>query len=144
MGVATMGKVLVTAKMENLQDWFDLRRGMLKEDQVRAVEVTDALMDTGATSLSMPKQLIAQLGLQPFRTRQALTSTGAATIQIYGAVRLTIQGRDCLCDVAELPDGVPVLIGQIPLEALDFVVDPAGQQLIGNPAHGGAHMIELY
>jgi hypothetical protein len=30
------------------------------------------------------------------------------------------------------------------LELLDFVVDPVHQRLIGNPAHGGEQMIELY
>jgi hypothetical protein len=44
----------------------------------------------------------------------------------------------------EVPDGVPVLIGQIPLEALDLVVDLRGRRLIGNPAHGGEHVLELY
>jgi hypothetical protein len=39
---------------------------------------------------------------------------------------------------------LPPLIGQIPLEMLDFVVDPRGQQLIGNPEHGGEHVIEMY
>jgi hypothetical protein len=39
---------------------------------------------------------------------------------------------------------VSVLIGQIPLEGLDFVVDPQGQRLIGNPDHGGQHMIDAY
>jgi hypothetical protein len=39
---------------------------------------------------------------------------------------------------------VPPLIGQIPLEFLDFVVDPTGGRLIGNPAHGGEHMFEMY
>ncbi len=62
---------------------------------------------------------------------------------MYGALKLTVQGRDCLVEVAELPDECPVLIGQIPLEALDFVVDPIGQRLIGNPAHGGEHMMDL-
>ena len=47
-------------------------------------------------------------------------------------------------DVIEVPDGVPTLIGQIPLEALDFVVDPKNRVLIGNPAHGGQWMYELY
>jgi hypothetical protein len=36
------------------------------------------------------------------------------------------------------------IIGQIPLEYLDFVVDPRSQKLTGNPAHGGEHMFELY
>src|SRR6185437_4152038 len=61
METATMGKVLVTAKIENLQDLYDVARGLLKE--VRRVEVTDALADTGAMMLSLPKALIQQLGL---------------------------------------------------------------------------------
>ena len=47
-------------------------------------------------------------------------------------------------DVLEVPDGVPPLIGQIPLEHLDFVVDPRNQKLIGNPAHGGVHTYEQF
>ncbi len=39
---------------------------------------------------------------------------------------------------------VPVLIGQLPLEHLDFVVDLRSRSLIGNPAHGGEHVYELY
>ncbi|MGH7169574.1 MAG: aspartyl protease family protein [Gemmataceae bacterium] len=141
---ATMGKVIVTAKIENLYDLESHQRGLLAADQVRSVEVSDALVDTGATLLSMPKRLISQLGLRFVRTRQVRTSAGPATVQVHGTVRLTIQGRDCPSDVTELPDDCPVLIGQVPLELLDFVVDPIGQQLIGNPAHGGEHIIELY
>ncbi len=63
---------------------------------------------------------------------------------MYEAVRLTIMGRSCKMDVLEVPDGVPALIGQIPLEYLDFVVDPQQQILIGNPAHGGEHTFEMY
>ena len=59
-------------------------------------------------------------------------------------MRLTVQGRDCLVEVAEVPEECPVLIGQIPLEMLDFVVDPVGQRLIGNPEHGGQQMIDMF
>ncbi|HQU42597.1 MAG TPA: hypothetical protein PK867_07280 [Pirellulales bacterium] len=44
----------------------------------------------------------------------------------------------------EVPNGVPVLMAQIPLEHLDFMVDLVGRRLIGNPAHGGEHMYELF
>jgi predicted aspartyl protease len=142
MGIATMGKVLATARIESLEDLYAVKMGLLP--QARKVEVTDALVDTGATGLSMPKLLIAHLGLEPARMRRARTSAGVIDVQTYGAVRLTVQGRDCVCDVTELPDECPVLIGQVPLEMLDFVVDPVNQQLIGNPAHGGEHIIELY
>jgi hypothetical protein len=44
----------------------------------------------------------------------------------------------------EVPDDVPVLVGQIPLEMLDLVVDPQSRRLIGNPEHQGEHILELY
>lgn len=144
MESSVMGKVIVAAKMENLSDLYHLESGSIPADQVRRVEVADALVDTGATMLSMPKRLIQQLGLRPFRTRRTLTPAGRGEVQVYEAVRLTVEGRDCTIDVSELPDECPVLIGQVPLELLDFVVDPVGQRLIGNPAHGGEQMIEIY
>jgi predicted aspartyl protease len=92
----------------------------------------------------MPKRLIDQLGLKPVRQRRARTTAGLTTVQIYDAVRLTIQDRESFSDVTELPDDCPVLIGRITLHTLDFVADPVNQRLIGNPAHGGEQMIELY
>src|SRR4051794_36536130 len=142
--MATMGKVLVPARMENVYDLHEVGLGSRTPEAVRRVDVDDALVDTGASTLSLPRRLITDLGLKPFRTRQARTSAGPITLQMYGTVRLTVQGRDCTCDVVEIPDDCPVLIGQVPLELLDFVVDPGGQRLIGNPAHGGEHIIELY
>ncbi len=139
-----MGKVLVTAKIENLEDLFSVHKGLLKPEEVRTVEVTDALVDTGASTLSLPKRLIDQLGLRFVQTRRMRTSGGPATFQIYSLVRLTVQGRDWNGDVVEVPDDCPVLIGQLPLEWLDFVVDPKSQRLIGNPAHGGEQMLEWY
>jgi predicted aspartyl protease len=144
MELETMGKVLVTAKIENLADLVNADQGTLKESEVRVVEVDDALVDKGASGLSMPRRLIQKLGLKPLRMRQARTSAGIVTVQVYGTARLTIQGRECPTDVTELPDECPVLIGLIPLEVLDFVVDPPNRRLIGNPEHGGEHIIELY
>ncbi len=144
METTTMGKVLVTAKVQNMDDLVRARDGHIKPEEVRSIEVTDALVDTGATMLSLPQRYIAQLGLQPFRARPVKTSAGRVTLQVYGTVRLTIQGRECPSDVAAVPDDCPVLIGQVPLELLDWVVDPVNQRLIGNPEHGGEHMIEMY
>jgi len=144
MGIETMGKVLVAVTIENLSDLYMAELGNIPAERVRRVEVGDALVDTGATTAGMPKRLIDQLGLRPVRMRRARTSGGSVTFQIYSAVRLTVQGRECQSDVTELPDDCPVLIGQVPLELLDFVVDPVGRRLIGNPAHDGEQMLEFY
>ena len=144
VGTDIMGRVTVAAMMENLEDTMLVERGDLTADHVRRLEVTDALVDTGATNLSLPASLIRKLGLKLHRKRQSMTAAGPRELAVYNPVRLTIQDRDCVAEVTELPDGCPVLIGQLPLEAMDWVVDTKGQRLIGNPAHGGQWTIEQY
>ena len=144
MEPSTMGKVIVSARIENLADVIEVQKGQRSSDQVRSVEVSNALVDTGATMLSLPQKLVAQLGLNRRRMRRARTTAGICDFGVYDAVQLTVQGRDCLVEVAEVPDACPVLIGQIPLEAMDWVVDPMAQRLIGNPEHGGEQMMDLF
>ncbi len=140
----TMGRVLAEATIENLGDLLDVKRGLRAPDDVRRITITDALVDTGATTLALPTRLIQTLGLTKSYEKRATTSVGTRQVTVYEAVRVTIQGRYCSVDAMEVPDEVPVLIGQIPLEMLDLVVDPQGRRLTGNPAHGGEHVLELY
>jgi len=139
-----MGRVVTEATIENLEDLWAERRGLCPPDQVRRLTVPDALVDTGATLLSLPTWLIQQLGLKEQYRKRVTSSVGVSEASVYDAVRLTIQGRTCTMDVMEVPDNVPILIGQLPLEHLDFIIDPRSRTLIGNPAHGGEHTYELY
>jgi len=144
MEIQTMGRVAVPARIENLEDLYDAKRGRISPDKVRRVEVQDALIDTGATMLSLPGKLIGQLGLRRHRTHTARTTAGIVSFGVFEPVRLTVQGRECVIEVTDVPDDCPVLIGQVPLEVLDFVVDTKGQRLIGNPDHGGQHMFDMF
>jgi len=144
MKVEDMGRVLTSATFENFGDLWSAKEGAIADDQVRRIEVDDALVDSGATLVSLPTRLIRQLGLENTGSRRVTSSTGGGEANMYSAVRLTIQGRSCTMDVMEVPDNVPVLIGQLPLEHLDFVIDMRKHALVGNPAHGGEHVYELY
>jgi hypothetical protein len=115
METTGMGRVLTEAVLENLEDLW-----------------------------ALPTRLIQQLGLGKTSSKRVTSSAGLAEANVYDAVRLTIQGRTCTMDVMEVPDTVPVLIGQLPLEHLDLVVDLRSRTLIGNPAHGGEHVYELF
>ena len=139
-----IGRITVEVLLENLEDTWAVRRGALPDEQVRRVIVTDALVDTGATLLSLPTKIIQELGLQSVGIKRVTSSTGIGEATMYDTVRLTVLGRTCSMDVIEVPDTAPVLIGQIPLEHLDFTIDMRGRTLVGNPAHGGEHMYELY
>jgi predicted aspartyl protease len=145
METATMGRVTIPVTIENVSELYLAEKGLLPADQVHRLEVPDALVDTGSTYLSMPLRLIHQLGFsKPYATRTAQTTVGPMARGVFGPVRLTVEGRIFHGDVTEVDDRCPVLIGHLALEGLDMVIDPKAQKLIGNPAHGGEQMIELY
>lgn len=139
-----MRRVTAVARISNLEDLWMFDRGTLPAEAVRQIEVPDALVDTGAMILSLPTRIIRELGLKAVGRKQTLTAGGPRETTIYQAVRLTVLDRDCTVDVLEVPDSVPVLIGQVPLEILDLVVDPPRRCLTGNPAHGGQQMFEVF
>lgn len=105
--------MLTEVTIYNASDHADEKLGKLTADQVRKVVVTDALVDTGATTLSIPKSLIDQLGLLKQYEKRTMTA-GLCTINVYGTARLVIMGREVPTDVLEVSEGNPVLIGQIP------------------------------
>jgi clan AA aspartic protease len=137
-----MGKVMTKIKVENLADVFRAEFGEINADQVRFVEL-DALVDTGATLLCLPLSIINTLGLRHLETKQAMTANGEVTRGVYRGAQLTIDDRNCIINVMELPEETPPLLGYIALENLDFVVDPIKQKLIANPAHGGKQIFDL-
>jgi len=53
-------------------------------------------------------------------------------------------GRSGNFDVVEVSDSAPDLLGQIPLEYLDFIVNSKAKKLQPNPEHGGQWMSEEF
>jgi clan AA aspartic protease len=135
---------MVPVVIENQYDLYEVSQGRRSPDEVRRVEVPDALVDTGAKMLSLPKRMIEALGLQFLQERQVITTAGPTRCATYGLVRLSMLGREAPLDVAASPDERPVLIGSIPLEQLDLVVDPTGQRLMGDPFHKGENLIDMF
>ena len=111
-----MGRVLVPAIIENQYDLFEVSQGRRKPEEVRRLEVPDALVDCGSKMLSLPKRHIDSLGLQFIQEKEVLTTAGPGKTKTYGLVKLTVMGREAPLDVAALPDECPVLIGQLPPE----------------------------
>ena len=137
-----MGKVIVKIRLTNQGDLVAFHRKLSKA-RPRMVEV-DATVDTGATLLYLKPSVIKKLGLERIDTVRSKTTNGDAIRYKYASVRLELMGRAEEFSVIEVPEDVPNLLGQVPLEVLDFVVDARGQKLIGNPAHGGEQMTEEY
>ncbi len=138
-----MGRIVTKIRVENLGDILLSERGALPHEQVRGVE-TDALVDTGATFLCLSSQIISELGLAYFETRVATTAVGRVERRIYQNARLTVMGRRCTIDVMELGDGVPALLGYVPLELLDLKPDVQQRALIPNLGTNDKAVADLY
>ena len=134
-----------TTKIEltNLEDVILANRGIITAEAVRRVVVEDALVDTGATRLSLPKPLIEQLGLTPFDTLKARTANGIVDRTIYSVVEFTLLGRTGSLPVTDLPADAPVLVGHMVLEQLDLCLD-IRKGLIYNPDHDNEWIDEAW
>jgi predicted aspartyl protease len=135
-------KVIVKIKLTNHGDVIALNR-KLSRAKPRTTEV-EALADTGATRLYLKPSVIKSLGLERVDEVISQTTNGPAKRSVYEPVRLEVQGRYGNFDVVDSGENVPNLLGQIPLEYLDFVVDSKNRKLIPNPEYGDRQMSEEY
>lgn len=129
-----MGKVTVTFKATNYDDLSDVARKRTKR-KPRQIQA-EALVDTGATRFYLQRRVIEALGLCPVSEITSRTMSDRDEKRtVFSPVKLEVGGRSGHFDVIQLPDTLPNIIGQIPLEHLDWVVDPRGRKLIPNPEH---------
>lgn len=138
-----MGRVIVDVVVQNVDDLRRFERGEIPTDQIRSITVK-ALVDSGTTFFCLPESIVEQLHLPFNRERETRSVTGPLTMKIYGGARIDVLGRACDVEVMALPAGTQVLLGQIPLETLDYWVDVVNHRLVGNPEHDGQWMAEVF
>ena len=130
-------------KLANLADLIRVQDGTIRSDEVRRVNVENALVDTGASRLCLPKPIIEQLGLSPVGRVNSLTANGIVTRTVYSEVEFTILERTESIRVTDLPANAPVLVGHIILEKLDLHLH-IKKGLIYNPDHGDEWIEEAW
>ncbi|MEM7062238.1 MAG: aspartyl protease [Cyanobacteria bacterium P01_B01_bin.77] len=131
-----MGKVTVELTVTNHIDQILAERGFIDADQVRSMTLTDVLVDTGASRLCLPADVIRQLGL-PFEGEvDARIAVGVQSLRVFKEVELAICGRQGTFNCVELPAGEMPLLGLIPLEDLGLQPDLQNQQIKVLPQTG--------
>ena len=93
---------------------------------------TRALVDTGALALCVPEHVAVQLELDELEKREIATTDGRHVLVSYvGPVRVGFANRSCYTGALVLGDGV--LLGSIPLEDMDLVINPRLETITVNP-----------
>jgi hypothetical protein len=128
-----MGIVRTEITLKNAGDVINMRRGYIKEPEIRQT-VVEAVVDTGALNLVINEQLRQQLGLGIVGSKDATLANGVKeTVKIADIVEVHWKNRFMACQPWVVGSG-NILLGAIPLENMDLIVDPSAQQLVG--AHG--------
>ena len=126
-----MGKVVEQVKLTSLFE------------PEKLVEV-EAVIDTGATMVVLPKDIVEELGLKKMREVEVrYANNNVETKPIYGVVNIELNGSSANLDVLVEEKGSQPLIGQVLLELLDLIVEPKTRKLIPNPASPEMPMMEI-
>ncbi len=131
-----MGQVFTTIKLTNNVDEILAERGFIPKDQVRSITIDNVLVDTGATRLCLPEEIISQLGLRLVGKIEGDTAVGVRQSRLFDGVKLSIEGREGTYNCVELPAGETPLVGVIPLEDLGLEPDLKNQRLLVLPNQG--------
>lgn len=127
-----MGKVVEKVKVANV----------FAPDKSMEIE---AVIDTGATMIVLPQDIVDNLGLKKIREVKVRYANNKTQLKsVYGIVAIELKGRTGNFDVLAEEEGSQPLIGQVVLEVLDLVVDPRARKLIPNPRSPEMPMIEVF
>jgi clan AA aspartic protease len=128
-----MGKIITTLVITNRGDQILARQGVIAQNEIRIVILDNVLVDTGATTLCLPSEIIEQLGLELLKIVEVETATGISQARIFQDAKISLLGREGTFECLELPGGRSPLLGVIPLEALGIELDLQNQVLKALP-----------
>jgi clan AA aspartic protease len=129
-----MGTVYADITLKNALDTGKAHEGIIPKKNVRETTVR-ALVDTGAGTLVINEELRQKLGLRIMGLRRATLADGGRHVyQVTEPVDIHWKDRETSCRALVVPKATEALLGAIPLEDLDLIVDPTEQTLKG--AHG--------
>lgn len=134
-GVNDMGLVYAEIQLTSVDDLVLHRRGFLEKDKIKTVKVK-SLVDTGSYMLAINDEIRNQLDL-PLIEKQfsVLTDETQIEVEVVGPVEIRFENRRATCDAVVIPHSSDVLLGAIPMEDMDVLVDPREQKLVVNPKH---------
>jgi clan AA aspartic protease len=137
-----MGQVMTEITLVNAEDEVRAKDGTISMDKIRE-ETVQAVVDTGAMRLVITEELFKKLGLVHTRDLSANLADGRKLpCKVTSDVRIYCNNRRTVVNAMVIPGAEKVLLGVIPLEDMDLMVDPCNQTLVG--VHGDEEVCVVY
>jgi clan AA aspartic protease len=129
-----MGEVYAEITLRNAADVTNADSGLIDDREIRETAVR-ALVDTGATTIVITEEIREKLGLKVRGLKQVtLANDSKDTAKVTEPVEIKWKDRETSCRALVINGWGDALLGLIPLEDMDLVVDPVRHELAG--AHG--------
>jgi clan AA aspartic protease len=133
METAEMGLVYAEIELIRGADVILAQEGYLNEAEIRRCTVS-AMVDSGATMLAVPEFVKTQLNLRKVRSIEAELADGSSSAyEVVGPVEVRFANRQTTVEALVVPGATKVLLGAIPMEGMDVLIDPKRERLIVNP-----------
>ncbi|CAH2573298.1 MAG: clan AA aspartic protease [Planktothrix rubescens PR222] len=129
-----MGLTYAEIEIANAGEIYLAQKGYILPENVKKITVK-ALVDSGAYMLAINESIKLQLDLPKLEEQIAELADGSKLkLEIVGPVEVRFENRSTTCRAMVLSGDAEVLLGTIPLEDMDVLIDPRQQRLIVNPA----------
>jgi clan AA aspartic protease len=129
-----MSIVYTEITLRNAYDVCKAEDGQIPEKDIRQTTIS-ALVDTGAWTLVINNEIRDKLGLKTTGTGTSTLADGKeAVYNLAGPLEVHWKDRRVICEAIVIPDAADILLGAIPLEAMDLIVHPRKEEVVG--AHG--------
>ena len=124
-----MGLTYAEITLFNTYDLNLAKKKIIPESDVRQVAV-NALVDSGAFMLTISDTIKRQLDLDVVELREIELADGSRSeCEIVGPVDIRFKTRSTTCRAVVIPSAPEVLLGAIPLEDMDVILDLKKQEL---------------
>ena len=91
---------------------------------------TELIVDTGATWMLLPAELVAELAVETPRERTVMMANGDRVTFPMGELLITLNGETLTTIFLAGPPGIRALLGAFTLEGFGLAADPVRQVLV--------------
>jgi clan AA aspartic protease len=137
-----MGTFTEEIVLANARDIGNARDGVIPDTKIRRITV-DAMPDTGAWTLIINEETRQKLGLAIMETVGSSLADGSnAQHALTEPVEIRWKDRRTSQEAVVLPEAKDILLGALPLEGMDLMVDPVNQRLVGVHGDQRIHLVK--